>query len=514
MGANVLARLERGESRTFAWCVAPADPARDAVWVARDDGRVLRWEPQVERVGSSANGPGGEGGVIELVRTPGLVLPAGVYSFPFARDLDGDGRTDLALPEPSGLRLFFAGEDGAPRKGPLVRHDVEAEVELPAPEEIEPEASASLRVPAFQCEDQNGDGQPDLAFIAEDRIQFFWSNERGELPETPTLDLDLEELRRGLDASGGSLLDPSNLFKALERQVTADVCDLDGDGLADLLLRQGPKVSIHAGTRGGIDRARAAQVLKTSGNLIAAFPADDSGDGRLDLCMLQAADVSIGEVLLWVVVGGSLELDLYTYFQEPEKLRFAKSPSRRRRLEIDVPAILGIGDEIEKNASIARLAEELARLPVALDLDGDGTRDDVALFTRDGVVELYEGASPAEPQLEEGAVWRSVIERFDREVQGKDEVTIPLLGVLDWVPVPGGRLRAAIAGRAPSATIGSPDPAASREPPPPGHPAAEAPATRRILVVLDFDGDRRDDLLVVEPEADGGSTRIDVYRAP
>ncbi len=500
-------RLARGGSHSLAWCVAPqrdegghaGGRTHDAVWTVRDDGQVERWE-----LGAAP---------VVVVEQAGTALPSGVCWFPFARDLDGDGRADLALPEPSGLRLWFAGPDGAPRMGPLVRHRIDAELELPSPEDVTPGAAATLSIPSFACRDMNGDGRPDLAFEAEDRLQFFWSDASGALPETPTFDVDLEGLRRKLKGEDGGLLDPSNLFKALKNQVSADVEDLDGDGLADLLLRQGSKVSLFAGTRGGIDRARAAQVLKTSGNLLAAFPADDDGDGRLDLCMLQAADVSIGELLLWVVVGGKLELDFFSYFQQDERLHFAKSPSRRRRLLVDVPAILGLGDELDKNDTFKRLGEELRRLPVALDLDGDGKRDDVAALARDGTIELFEGVAPAELPTSAGSIWKSVVDRYDREAAGADSITIPLLGIVDWVPMPGGRLRDAIAGRVPSTRLGAPDPMAAPratsgaattggEPP---------PATQRMLVVADLDGDRREDVLLVEPAAAPGLMRLEWF---
>jgi hypothetical protein len=483
------ARLDRGESRTFAWCVATSRQ-KDAVWLVRDDGLVQRWEPAAA-----------DAAPVEVVRATGSTLPTGVFSLQFARDLDGDGRIDLALPEPGGLRLWFTAREGEPKRGPLVRHRIEADLDLPRPDDTSPDVGATLSVPAFDVSDQNGDGHPDLAFASRDRRQYFWTDANGALPESPTFDVDLGELREKLKTGEAGLIDPTNLFKVLQGLVTADVRDLDHDGRADLLLRQGPKVSVFGGTSAGIDRSKATQVLKTSGNLIAAFSADDDGDGKLDLCMLQAADVSVGEVLLWVVIGGKLELDLFTYLQE-EKLRFARSPSRRRRLKIDVPAILGLADEIEKSATFTRLAEELARLPVAVDLDGDGTRDDVAVLEKDGVVHLYEGGAPPELTNRDGAVWRTVMERFDRQVKGEDDavITIPLLDVVDWVPMPGSRLRAAIAGRAAARTLGTPDPATA--PPAEG---GEATATRRLLVVVDLDGDRRDDLLLVDP-GDGSST--------
>jgi hypothetical protein len=503
-----ISRLTRGSARTLAWCVAPApgpddSPPHDAVYLARDDGAILRWDPGKDPV--------------ELARTTALLLPSGVLAFPFARDLDGDKRTDIALPEPAGLRLWFSNPDGTLRKGPQVRHRVEAELDLASPEDARPEVAVSLTIPSFRVKDQNGDGFPDLAFESEDRLQFFWSGPGGTLPEVPTFELDLDDIKQKLQAGPSSILDPSNLLKAVSTLVKADVRDLDGDSFADLLLQQGSKVSIFAGTRDGIDRSKAAQVLKTSGNLIAAFSADDNRDGKLDLCMLQAQDISIGEVLLWVVAGGKLKIDLFTYYQE-ERLHFAKHPSRRRRMVIDFPAILSLASELKDNDTFKKMGEDLARVPVELDLDGDGKATDLAQLRRDGTIELHPGAAP--PGLDDMTeAWRAVTDHFDRESKGKDEVEIELLEVVDWLPFVGGKRRAALVGRTPSQILGTPDPAAIAKPEPPADESKrkdekkdEPPATKRVLVVLDVDGDGRDDLLLVDAGPETARVQIEIFR--
>ncbi len=483
--------------------------AKDELWLLDDEGSV-------RRVGKGADGIAAH----EVLKAGRLVLPSGVFSFPFARDLDGDGATDLALPVPTGLKLWFGRNDGTFAMGASVRHRIEVDLGFPAPGQGHPDASLDVTVPSFEVADQNGDGHPDLAFESNDRMQFFWSDATGKLPETPTFEIDLEEIRSKLGGDDEGVLDPSNLFKMLKGQVTATVRDLDGDGCADLLLRQGPKVAVYGGTRaGGVDRGKALQVLKTSGNLIATFVVDDDGDGKPDLCMLQAADVSLGELLLWVVAGGKLELDLYTYFQE-ERLRFARSPSKKRKLVIDVPNLLTISNELEKNPQLKELGDQLSRQPVPFDADGDGQATDLAVVTRDGRVEIYPAALDAatlkaEPPAgallgrDDAEAWRDVIERYDREAKGKDGVTIPLLGVLDWVPMPGGRLRARIAGRTPGLVLGTVDPATLMR-----RREGEVPPTRRFLVVQDLDGDGRDDLLLVDPDLADGAVELTRFVTP
>ncbi len=469
--------IDRGPSRTIAWCIdGSTRPA--TLLTLREDGRLER-----HRKDAAAQ---------EAARVPGLALPGGVYAFPFARDLDGDGDVDFALPATNGLELWFVGADGLAKRGPTVRHRVDQSMTLASPEDDSPSVAASIVIPAFTVEDQNGDRRPDLVFQSNDRLQFFWSKPDGSLPEAPTLDVDLEELRKKLDSGPRGVLDPANLFKFFSGSVSAEVRDLDGDARADLLLRQGSKVSLFAGGAQGIDRSKAAQVLKVSGNLLLAFARDDNGDGKEDLCLLQVADVSIGQVLLWVIVGGNLEFDLFTYFQEAT-LRFSKSPSRRRRLVVELPALLGLQEELQDSPVVKRLAGEFLRVPIGLDLDGDGVRGDVADLQRDGVIALHRGktalAAATDPSL--ALLRRELIARFDRVGDGKEVVKIELMELVDWVPTPGSALRAAIAGKTPTRLLGLLDSSAFSL-------SGRTPQTDRLLVAADLDGDKKDDLLLLD----------------
>jgi hypothetical protein len=478
-----LARVERGSARTLAWCLAPASgSARQELLTLREDGVLQR-----HAAGTATS---------EVARIAGLALPSGVFAFPFARDLDGDGDADLALPAAGGLSLWWVGPDGRAARGPLVRHRIDVGITLPTPEDDGPELEVAVSIPSFEVEDQNGDGRPDLVFESDDHLQFFWTGANGALPEQPTLEVDLAELKAKLKPASGSLLDPANLFKALASQVSADVRDFDGDGRADLLLRQGPKVSLFPGTPVGIDRAKAAQVLKVSGNLLDAFAFDDDRDGKDDLCLLQVADVSFGQLLLWVIVGGELEFDLFTYRQEAT-LRFGRTPSRRRRLSVELPALLGIADEFEDSEALERLGDEFARQPVGLDLDGDGARGDVAQLRRDGTIAVWRGraALPEAREIALRELRRGLVSRFDAAASGKDSVKIGLLDLVEWVPTPGAALRASVAGRAPDLVLGDRDPSAER------HDAAAADRqTNRVLIAADLDGDGKDELLLLDQE--------------
>ena len=462
-GSASRGELPRGEARAMAWCVA-GDPAGQQRVYALDETGVLRsWD--------------GRSDPREVLRARGVILPDGVFPMRFADDFDLDGEVDFALPSPDGFQLYFGVAGGAPRLGPAVRHEIDVDIGLDSVARSDPRFVQDLNIPAFRVEDQNGDGHPDLVFRDDDRVQFYWSGRDGKIPAEATFGLDLEEIRSQLPQRSRGIIDPGNLLTLLESQVTHLTRDFDGDGVADLLLRRGSKVSVYRGTAGQIDRSRATQVLRTAGNLLAAYALDDDGDGRDDLGLLLVSDISIGQILVWLVAGTSLSFDLFVYRQE-DALRFSRKPTRVRRLTIDIPSLLSLSDEIGDH--IDDLATGLTRVPVAADLDGDGRRDDVVSLGDDAVIRFHLDADQRAEIVEFASGWYDVVARFDDESDGREDVKVGLYDLVDWVPVPGRHLRRSIDGR---------DPAWMRELP----DAAEGDAM--ALFVVDLNGDGVDDVV-------------------
>src|SRR5262249_49852379 len=164
-GAKESFRAAQGSARSLAWCVVEHPGAKDELWLLDDEGSVKRVETGAEGIAAR-----------EVLKAGRLVLPSGVFSSPFARDLDGDGVSDLALPVPTGLKLWFGRPDSTFVMGASVRHRIEVDLGFPAPGQGHPDANVDVTVPSFEVADQNGDGHPDLAFESNDRMQFFWSD--------------------------------------------------------------------------------------------------------------------------------------------------------------------------------------------------------------------------------------------------------------------------------------------------------------------------------------------------
>ncbi len=437
-----------------------------------------------------------------LFRDAQVRLPAGIYMTGFARDLDGDGDEDLALPHLGGLQLWF--DDGEKfRAGPVVRQKIDVAIDIGDPNDPRGDVSRRETIAGFSVDDQNGDGRPDLMFKDGDRLQFFWSGADGALPAEPTFELDLEAIKNELPAVSKDVIDPSNLLKLLDSQVSHQTRDLDGDGCDDLLLREGRKVVVYRGTKTGVDRSKAEQVLKTGGNLLAAFSFDDNGDGRDDLALLCMADVSLAQVVMWLVAGTDLDFDLFTYHQD-SALRFARKPSRRRSLRMSLPSAISIQNDLKDD--LDALGDVFSAAPAVADFDGDGTADDVIVpLAAERAARIFLDVTDGKASDPIRDAWRSTIARFDREAGDDGAMSIDLKALFDWAPVPGRALLDRVKDKAPALEIALP----------PRTPDASAPtsspAGAAVYHGVDIDGDGRADVIAAEQDAADGPVTLTAF---
>ena len=341
-----------------------------------DEGRELvllsargayAWRPragEAERVVRLAGG-------LELlwqVAEPGapLVWRAG------ARDLDGDGRDELLLPEPEGFRLLWgagAGEDartqllrfpdGGPALGPDRRggssgarrsgREMEIALRLPATEARwrGPLLSLEDELPAPRLADWDGDGDLDLLAQDDERLHV-WRQADGALEELPGTSAALPvapRRERGFDLA----------FEARD-------VDLDRDGRADLVLlvtdrhsedlRTQVLVFLQAAARGAPlfgDEGVPAQLLVLGGLASGTRLVDVDGDGALDLACIAFRVDQIDRLVS--VAGDAVDGQLTVFLGRGG--RFAARP--------DVVERVALGDDPDR--------DEVRFLP---DVNGDG----------------------------------------------------------------------------------------------------------------------------------------------
>lgn len=464
-------------------------PARDLGWDLADldgDGRTELAVLSAGTLRSWTVSDTGFGEGVELLTDKAARLPRGVRRLRMARDVDEDGRLDVILPGVGQYRMHRRLDEGyaAP-----IRIDFESrhEVRVGDPDTLEGRFRQEVSIPRMRIRDFDGDGLNDLISQTDDAVAFHVADP--EIPTEATWEIDIFSMREELDRE----IDWDNLLGFLQL-VEWDSADVDGRGANDFVLQQGGVFRLWLdGTRTGISRPP-DQLLKSSGNVVLFLVRDVLGDELPELQIVRAEEFSLARLLRLLFVAGALNFDIFTYANEGG--RFSDKPARRTRIVFEIPSLIGLATEAD---GLEEEARAKALIPARrLSLDGDGVRDDVVdlvegelHFFRD-VVDV--GAEKSLLEKLEGFELDDLLETFFRteldQLDDGGKFTFDLGEELrDLELTPGNALREATTGRAPDLVIDSPVPGDAS------------------LLVIDADQDGRSDLIVTS-ETDDGTTLV------
>lgn len=404
-------------------------------------------------------------------------LPAGVNHVGFARDVDGDGRIDLVLPSPGAHRIHLQTDAGwaAPFE---VSYEADVDYQVGEPQSLSSRFGQDVRVPWFRMQDVDGDGRRDLISETQERVAFHLAD--GGLASQPTWVLDLEALRAELPASSGVDLD--DLFSNVSDRVDWRLADLDGVAPHDLILALGSKVRVYLGGAARGPRDAPDQLLKSSGNVLYMFVRDVHGSTLPDLQLVRAERISLGRVLRYLILPGSLDFDLFTY--ENEGGSFSRRPTRRNKVTLQIPRLLafmkeaeGFGDALEAQFDVP------AR---RLTFDSDGRANDVVDIVEGRLVIARDCAPPAsfaeellDREFDLGRFFEGfLLDDLDARGDGASR-TLDLADLSTYDFAPGAKLRAATRGKARAHHVDLPE------------------AQEHRLGVRDLNGDGLSDLVVI-----------------
>jgi len=301
----------------------------------------------------------------------GGFLTRGVHRLHFSRDINDDGLEDLVIPAAGSLLLYIRNTDGSYQSAFPVPVQMSIRTTLNAEEIVERRVGQSVSIPLMRLRDVNSDGAPDLISRTEEKLEVFLANsntasndaiQNNGVPtignsesyfsQTPSYTLDLTELQERTRNFELSDIDLSNLTGVLAITHQEILEDINQDGIEDLLVREGGKISIFAGTEHGMDLSRPKQILRSGGNVLSTFLYDEDGDGLNDLWLWRIEDVSIGDVFLWLAISSSIKIDAFIYTNNGEQ--FARRPSRQITVTLKFPSVirlistaLGIEEELD-----------------------------------------------------------------------------------------------------------------------------------------------------------------------
>ncbi len=315
---------------------------------------------------------------------PGF-LSKGISRLFFSRDINDDGREDLVIPGAGRLHLYIAMGDGSYQAGITVFTDSRLRTVL-APGQLERRTGQAIRIPLMDLRDVNSDGRADLISRTDERLDVFLASDNlaAYFSDRPAYSLDIAEVEARLGEFDVDNLDFSNLTGVLALTHEELLEDVDADGIDDLLLREGGKVSLFTGTPDGMDFSQPRQVLRSGGNVLSTFLFDENEDGLKDLWLWRVEPISVGDIFVWLALSGSVAVEAFVYPNDGE--RFARRPARKLTIELKFPSVIRLANAYRDVSSAVREAEQAPAVPTRrADVDGQLEREDLLVLMNNQV---------------------------------------------------------------------------------------------------------------------------------
>jgi hypothetical protein len=349
----------------------------------------------------------------------------------------------------------------------------------------------SLRIPLLTLRDVNGDGRPDLISDTDERLDVFLANadSAGDyFAATPDYSIDRTAIRERLGEFDVDQLDFANLTGVLALTHEEILQDMNGDGIDDMILREGGRVALHLGKEDGIDFDQADQILRSGGNVLSVFLQDENDDGQPDLWLWRVEQVSLGDVFLWLAISGTINIEAFVYPNEGDA--FARRPARRLTVALRFPSAVRMISSVQEVRERARSTEVV--LPTArgrlLSRQADATAPAGAmadlLVLLDNQVEVFYQALAPVPEANDDRFLASIGYRRDR-----DDYEIDIRRIIDEFDIGVNRDLNAIGDRQPDISL-----------------PVSGDARRGDIVTTDLNNNGTDDIMVFIERSDTAVT--------
>jgi len=294
---------------------------------------------------------------------------SGVHAIDLARDLDGDGRDEILIPERDGLLILAAGADG--RYAQTQRLDASEFREMGQPDDPGQildfldryGVKQSETFPEIHAVDLDADKRTDLVLTYADTAASYRQGPDGRFATSP------HRFRSGgapnVDLMRAAV--PPKLVSTLPR-------DFDGDGRADLLvsrcevrgLRGIITVDLHRNVNGAFETKSSFRMRE---EVLALFPfvADFDRDGKLDFTFLQT-EFGLKQIINFFLTRRvTFHYEFYLWRGAPA---FTPEPVKRKGISVKF-------DLREAHLSAFPASD------VTQDFSGDGVPDFYAIRERD-----------------------------------------------------------------------------------------------------------------------------------
>ena len=378
--------------QAVGWDVSSAYSKSDSASIIAliDGSEVLVWHIEGHRILDSQTIKSG---------LPGF-LSKGINRLYFSRDINGDGNDDLIIPGAGVLNLFVSDGNKGYQEALSVQSDFRIRTNLNA-SRLERRTGQAIHIPMMELRDVNNDGFDDLVSRTDERLDVFIADELGEryFPVSPSYSVSITDIEERLGEFDIDSLDFSNLTGVLALTHEEILEDVSGDGIDDLLLREGGKVSLFVGSEGGMDLQNPRQVLRSGGNVLSTFLYDEDEDGLKDLWLWRVEPISVADIFVWLALSGSVSIEAFVYPNDGE--RFARRPTRKITVELKFPSVIRLVNSVRNIANEAqdRDSGETTATNTA-NLDADREHEDLLVLVHDQLKIFLNSIEPADDSEE------------------------------------------------------------------------------------------------------------------
>ena len=378
--------------QAVGWDVSSAYSKSDSASIIAliDGSEVLVWHIEGHRILDSQTIKSG---------LPGF-LSKGINRLYFSRDINGDGNDDLIIPGAGVLNLFVSDGNKGYQEALSVQSDFRIRTNLNA-SRLERRTGQAIHIPMMELRDVNNDGFDDLVSRTDERLDVFIADELGEryFRVSPSYSVSITDIEERLGEFDIDSLDFSNLTGVLALTHEEILEDVSGDGIDDLLLREGGKVSLFVGSEGGMDLQNPRQVLRSGGNVLSTFLYDEDEDGLKDLWLWRVEPISVADIFVWLALSGSVSIEAFVYPNDGE--RFARRPTRKITVELKFPSVIRLVNSVRNIANEAqdRDSGETTATNTA-NLDADREHEDLLVLVHDQLKIFLNSIEPADDSEE------------------------------------------------------------------------------------------------------------------
>ena len=356
---------------------------------------------------------------------PGFIS-SGVSRLHFARDINADGLQDLVIPGAGEISILI--NDSGNFEPPLsVRSEVRLRTQLNI-NRFNRSVGQTIRIPLLDLRDVNADGNADLISRTDEKLDVFLAATGDSyFPASPTYSLDIAAIEERLGDFDIDTLDFSNLTGVLALTHEEILEDIDGDGIHDLLLREGGKVSFFGGNSTGMDLEQPRQVLRSGGNVLSTFLYDENEDGLKDLWLWRVEPISVGDIFVWLALSGSVAIEAFIYPNDGE--RFARRPSRKVTVDLKFPSVMRLANAYENlNSEVEEIQDQGISRTTEADLEGSLEADDLVVLMDNQIRVFLNTIEPSQDREFLGALGYS---------QSRDNYEIDIREILNNVTLSG-----------------------------------------------------------------------------